>query len=78
MDKIQAKKAFEIVKQLLAADNKSLDTIAKTLKEHFDDLYGETWQCIVGNSFGCYVTHIPNQFLYFNTDLCSVLLYRTA
>ncbi|PQQ08480.1 uncharacterized protein Pyn_19283 [Prunus yedoensis var. nudiflora] len=32
-------------------------TLALTLKKEFDGVYGPAWHCIVGASFGSFVTH---------------------
>ncbi|CAL5430618.1 unnamed protein product [Camellia sinensis] len=44
----------------------------------FDSLYGPAWHCIVGTSFGSYVTHSIGGFLYFSIDKVYVLLFKTA
>ncbi|KAH9650751.1 hypothetical protein KPL70_026494 [Citrus sinensis] len=43
----------------------------------FDDAYGPAWHCVVGKSFGSFVTHSPAGFLYFSIDSLSVLLFKT-
>ncbi|PKI56289.1 hypothetical protein CRG98_023308 [Punica granatum] len=45
----------------------------------FDSTYGPAWHCVVGKSFGSFVTHSPGGFLYFllNDSLVSVLLFKT-
>lgn len=52
--------------------------LALALKKEFDSLYGPAWHCIVGTSFGSYVTHSVGGFLYFSIDKVYVLLFRTA
>ncbi|XP_004295170.1 PREDICTED: uncharacterized protein LOC101310973 [Fragaria vesca subsp. vesca] len=52
--------------------------IARALKKEFDSLYGPAWHCVVGKSFGSFVTHSPGGFLYFSIDeSLSVLLFKT-
>ncbi|KAF6141615.1 hypothetical protein GIB67_001167 [Kingdonia uniflora] len=51
--------------------------IARSLKKEFDKMYGPAWHCIVGKSFGSFVTHSPGGFLYFTIDKFSVLLFKT-
>ncbi|KAG6765960.1 hypothetical protein POTOM_030023 [Populus tomentosa] len=46
--------------------------------EEFDAAYGPAWHCIVGTSFGSYVTHSTGGFLYFSIDKVYILLFRTA
>ncbi|KAF8025816.1 hypothetical protein BT93_F2597 [Corymbia citriodora subsp. variegata] len=52
--------------------------LARALKKEFDSVYGPAWHCVVGKSFGSFVTHSPGGFLYFSLDSLSVLLFQTA
>ncbi|KAI4981777.1 hypothetical protein ZWY2020_022269 [Hordeum vulgare] len=52
--------------------------LALALKKEFDTAYGAAWHCIVGTSFGSYVTHARGGFLYFSVDKVYILLFRTA
>ncbi|KAK4745837.1 hypothetical protein SAY87_012149 [Trapa incisa] len=49
------------------------------LAREFDAAYGPAWHCVVGKSFGSFVTHSPCGFLYFSLEdsLLSVLLFKT-
>lgn len=49
-----------------------------SLFQEFDSTYGPAWHCIVGTSFGSYVTHSLGGFLYFSVDKVHILLFRTA
>ncbi|XP_009802673.1 uncharacterized protein LOC107811542 [Nicotiana tabacum] len=62
------------------ASGSKLDSkrLALLLKKEFDSSYGPAWHCIVGTSFGSYVTHSIGGFLYFSIDKVYVLLFRTA
>ncbi|CAN1265923.1 Dynein light chain, cytoplasmic [Linum perenne] len=54
-------------------------TLALTLKKEFDGVYGPAWHCIVGTSFGSFVTHSVGGFLYFSMDSkLYVLLFKTT
>ncbi|XP_076918006.1 uncharacterized protein LOC143578255 [Bidens hawaiensis] len=54
-------------------------TLAFTLKKEFDGVYGPAWHCIVGSSFGSFVTHSVGGFMYFSMDHKTyVLLFKTA
>ncbi|KAK3031743.1 hypothetical protein RJ639_036623 [Escallonia herrerae] len=54
-------------------------TLASTLKKEFDGVYGPAWHCIVGTSFGSFVTHSVGGFLYFSMDhKIYVLLFKTT
>ncbi|ONK66203.1 uncharacterized protein A4U43_C06F5300 [Asparagus officinalis] len=67
--------AREVMKEMTKLDSKKL---ALALKKEFDSSYGPAWHCIVGTSFGSYVTHSLGGFLYFSIDKVYVLLFRTA
>ena len=47
--------------------------------QEFDGVYGPAWHCIVGTSFGSFVTHSVGGFLYFSMDQkLYVLLFKTT
>ncbi|GAV92158.1 Dynein_light domain-containing protein [Cephalotus follicularis] len=53
--------------------------LALTLKKEFDGVYGPAWHCIVGTSFGSFVTHSAGGFLYFSMDQkMYILLFKTT
>ncbi|KAJ4961547.1 hypothetical protein NE237_021457 [Protea cynaroides] len=72
--------AFRCARDSLDSMPKKLDSksLALTLKKEFDTSYGPAWHCIVGTSFGSYVTHSVGGFLYFSIDKVYILLFRTA
>lgn len=39
--------------------------IASYIKKEFDKKYNPTWHCVVGKSFGSYITHESKHFIYF-------------
>lgn len=51
--------------------------LAFNLKKEFDKVYGPAWHCIVGSSFGSFVTHATGCFLYFSMEKLCILLFRT-
>ncbi|EPS57670.1 hypothetical protein M569_17147 [Genlisea aurea] len=54
-------------------------TLALTLKKEFDGVYGPAWHCIVGTSFGSFVTHSVGGFIYFSLDhKLYILLFKTS
>ncbi|KAJ9089485.1 Dynein light chain [Entomophthora muscae] len=52
--------------------------IAASLKKQFDQKYGLTWHCVVGRSFGSFVTHESKFFIYFYLGPTAILLFRTS
>ncbi|KAG6601867.1 Dynein light chain 1, cytoplasmic, partial [Cucurbita argyrosperma subsp. argyrosperma] len=73
-------RAFTSARQLLDSMPAKLDTkrLALALKKEFDSSYGPAWHCIVGTSFGSYVTHSLGGFLYFSIDKVHILLFKTS
>ncbi|OIT00422.1 PREDICTED: dynein light chain, cytoplasmic-like [Nicotiana attenuata] len=51
--------------------------LARSLKKEFDLVYGPAWHCVVGKSFGSFVTHSPGGFVYFSLESLSFLLFKT-
>ncbi|XP_020231630.1 uncharacterized protein LOC109812146 [Cajanus cajan] len=51
--------------------------IAHNIKKEFDKAYGPVWHCIVGSSFGSFVTHSTGCFLYFSMENIYILLFKT-
>ncbi|KAF5403553.1 Dynein light chain like [Paragonimus heterotremus] len=52
--------------------------IASYIKKDFERKYGPTWHCIVGKSYGSFVTHEPSNFIYFFFDKFAVLLFKSG
>lgn len=52
--------------------------IAMYIKKEFDNKYGQTWHCVVGKSFGSYVTHETKHFVYFYIGNMAVLLFKSG
>ncbi|XP_022776452.1 dynein light chain LC6, flagellar outer arm-like [Durio zibethinus] len=73
-------KAFKCAREQLDSMPGKLDSkrLALALKKEFDSTYGPAWHCIVGTSFGSYVTHSLGGFLYFSIDKVYILLFKTA
>ncbi|XP_058095843.1 dynein light chain 1, cytoplasmic-like [Magnolia sinica] len=74
-------RAFRYTRTLLDAvgpSNRPNPThIALGLKKEFDASYGPAWHCVVGKSFGSFLTHSPGGFLYFSLGSLSFLLFKT-
>ncbi|KAJ4768227.1 hypothetical protein LUZ62_078602 [Rhynchospora pubera] len=51
--------------------------MAHDLKKEFDKVYGPIWHCVVGASFGSFVTHATGCFLYFSMEKILVMLFKT-
>ncbi|KAG6788497.1 hypothetical protein NC652_001380 [Populus alba x Populus x berolinensis] len=75
-------RAFRCTRTLL--DATSLESkkpnpthIAMCLKKEFDEMYGLAWHCVVGKSFGSFITCSSGGFVYFSVDNLSFLLFKT-
>ncbi len=52
--------------------------IAGFIKREFDKKHGPTWHCIVGRSFGSYVTHETRNFIFFFLNQFGILLLKAG
>ncbi len=52
--------------------------IAGYIKKEFDKKYDPTWHCIVGRSFGSYVTHESKNFIMFFLNQYGILLLKAG
>ena len=52
--------------------------IAGYIKREFDKKHGPTWHCIVGRSFGSYVTHETRNFIFFFLNQFGILLLKAG
>ena len=69
--------AIDIAGQALERHNIERD-IAAFIKKEFDKKYNPTWHCVVGRSFGSYVTHESKHFIYFYIGQLAVLLFKSG
>lgn len=52
--------------------------IAGFIKKEFDKKYGPNWHCVVGRSFGSFVTHESKHFIYFYLGQVAILLFKAG
>ncbi|KAI3805616.1 hypothetical protein L1987_28154 [Smallanthus sonchifolius] len=70
--------AFRCARQTLDSLEKfSPKQVAFNIKKDFDKVYGPAWHCIVGSSFGSFVTHATGCFLYFSMEKLYILVFKT-
>ncbi|MQM16618.1 hypothetical protein Taro_049578 [Colocasia esculenta] len=58
-------------------DKFSSKQMAHDIKKEFDKVYGSVWHCVIGSSFGSFVTHSKGCFLSFSMENLLVLLFKT-
>jgi dynein light chain LC8-type len=51
--------------------------MATQVKKKCDELFGGTWHCVVGNNFGCSITHDTKYALFFQVDMINVLVFKS-
>mmetsp|Transcript_534 Transcript_534/g.1050 ORF Transcript_534/g.1050 Transcript_534/m.1050 type:complete len:91 (-) Transcript_534:1036-1308(-) len=64
-----ANRAFELF-------TKELD-VASYVRKEFDKKYNPTWHCVVGRSYGSYVTHATKHFIYFQIGQLYFLVWKS-
>ncbi|XP_044472571.1 uncharacterized protein LOC123201167 [Mangifera indica] len=70
--------AFRIARRTYDSLEKfSSKHIAFNIKKEFDKVCGPAWHCIVGSSFGSFVTHSIGCFLYFSMEKLYILVLKT-
>ncbi|KAJ1650699.1 Dynein light chain 1, cytoplasmic [Dispira parvispora] len=69
--------AIEVTTQAVKQSVQEKD-MAAHIKREFDKKYQPTWHCIVGKSFGSYVTHETKHFIYFYIGNLAVLLFKSG
>ncbi|MFS7916981.1 putative dynein ATPase [Helianthus anomalus] len=70
--------AFRCARQSLGSLEKfSPKQVAFNIKKELDKVYGPAWHCIVGSSFGSFVTHATGCFLYFSMEKLYILVFKT-
>ncbi|KAK1442089.1 protein inhibitor of neuronal nitric oxide synthase like protein [Babesia gibsoni] len=77
MDDAKKKFALDIAEEALMKFQVEKD-IASYIKKEFDQRFQPTWHCVVGKSFGSYVTHEKNCFIYFYTGNTAILLFKNG
>ncbi len=69
--------AIDVANQALDRHNIERD-IAAYIKKEFDKKFNPTWHCIVGRSFGSYITHESKHFIYFYVGQLAILLFKSG
>lgn len=67
--------AISVATQALNRFNVEKD-VAAFIKKEFDKTHNPTWHCVVGRSFGAFVTHETKHFIYFYIGQVAVQLWK--
>ena len=67
------KKILEAVKEFTIERE-----IAESIKKYFDEKYEAAWHCIVGKSFGSFVTHETKSFILASVNDFTILLWKNG
>lgn len=71
--------AIELTREALGdPECKTERDVASRIKKEFDRRYGSSWHCVVGRSFGSFVSHDSRSFLYFYIGDIAVLLFKSG
>ena len=77
MPEAMQRRVLSLARQAVASST-VMREIAGHVKRGMDGEYGQTWHCIVGRSFGSYVTHQNQTFIFFYVGELAFLLFKTA
>jgi dynein light chain LC8-type len=50
--------------------------VAASIKKEFDKKYNPAWHCVVGSSFGYFMTHNTKHFVYISVGQLAVQLWK--
>ncbi len=74
---VYEKSSEALEKFMVDGQKKELKEIAAFIKREFDKKFGGTWHCIIGNSFGAWVTYEKNCYIYFYIGQWAILLFKS-
>lgn len=75
MEQSKLEKTFQIAKEAVSRFKLEKD-IAAFIKKELDKNFDVYWHCVVGKSFGSYVTHVSGAFAYFYVDKLAVMVFK--
>ena len=70
------KEAFELSHNKDHRGDTQYCAIAKHIRKSFDSTHGRGWCCVVGKSFGSFVTHQMKTYIYCSYGGINVLLWK--
>ncbi|KAF6775932.1 hypothetical protein AHF37_05145 [Paragonimus kellicotti] len=77
MDEKMLEEAVETTRE--ACDKFDSETdVASYIKKKFDQKYNKTWHCVVGQSYGSYITYEIGHFADFVYGNKAILLYKAG
>ena len=52
--------------------------VVEEVKSEFDERWGPSWHCVMGKSFGSFVTHETQNFMYFYLGDKACMLFKAG
>ncbi|XP_032767699.1 dynein light chain 1, cytoplasmic-like [Rattus rattus] len=78
-DKLEGMQQDSVERAAQALEKCSMEKgIAAPSKEESNKKSNPTWHCIVGRTFGSYVTHETKPFIHFSLGQVTVLLFKSG
>ncbi|VDP69679.1 unnamed protein product [Echinostoma caproni] len=77
MDERLQQEAVDIACEAIGKYSMEKD-IAAHIKKAFDKNHSGPWHCIVGKTYGSYVTHEKRHFIYFYLGSYAILLFKSG
>lgn len=63
---------------ILNCQAEKAEDLAKRLKQDFDLRFNQSWQCVVGKSFGCDIGYEDRHYIYFYVGTLAILLWKAG
>ncbi|KAM3183686.1 hypothetical protein ACTXT7_009855 [Hymenolepis weldensis] len=77
MSQEMQRRSVDLTKEAMQRHTVEKD-IAGYIKKGLDQQYGSSWHCVVGKSFGSYISHVQGHLIYLNMNSYAVLIFKTA
>jgi dynein light chain LC8-type len=69
------KRAYNLAFESMQKYNVEKD-MADYIKQHFDEEYLESWQCVAGKDFAVSLSHESENFIFFSIEKTFFLLFK--
>ncbi|XP_015581265.1 dynein light chain 1, cytoplasmic [Ricinus communis] len=77
MPEVMQSQVMELAYQALDLHEVSdCQSIARYIKQKFDEAHGAAWHCVVGKEFGSCITHLCGSFIFFRVEMLEFLIFK--